>query len=124
MKSLILFQYAEFFAHLDEGGNATVEMFAVVSGRNLYADARLILRHDGVVETGHIDSLVLETSRVVLREFGVIEHNGANGALGRFDVEAGFHHLRAEIFHVLHEAVVNFVAFIENLEHFDASAHH
>lgn len=32
MKSLILFQYAEFFAHLDEGGNATVEMFAVVSG--------------------------------------------------------------------------------------------
>lgn len=32
MKSLISFQYAEFFAHLDEGGNATVEMFAVVSG--------------------------------------------------------------------------------------------
>ena len=74
MKSPVLFQYAEFFAHLDEGGNATVEVFAVVSGRNLYADARLILRHDGVVETGHIDALVLETSCVVLREFGVIEH--------------------------------------------------
>ena len=81
-----------------------VEVFAVVAGRNLHADARLILRHNGVVETGHIDALVLQASGVVLREFRIIEHHRADGALGRFDVEAGFHHLRTEVFHVLHEA--------------------
>ena len=92
--------------------------------RNLHADARLILRHNGVVETGHIDALVLQASGVVLREFRIIEHHRADGALGRFDVEAGFHHLRTEVFHVLHEAVVNFVAFIENLEGLDTGTHH
>ena len=88
MKSLVLlFQYAQFFAHLDEGGNATVEVFAVVAGRNLHADAGLILRHDGVVETGHIDALVLETSRVVLREFDIKPTQSAICAVMLYDAK-------------------------------------
>ena len=42
----ILLQYAKFFSDLDEGDYALIEVFAFMSGRELYADACFALRND------------------------------------------------------------------------------
>ena len=51
-----LFQHTQFLAHLDEGFDTLVEVAALVSGRNLYADTGLVFRHYRIVETGYINS--------------------------------------------------------------------
>ena len=43
--TFVLFDYAQFFAHFHEGGDALVEVFAFVAGRELHTDARLSLWH-------------------------------------------------------------------------------
>ena len=59
-------------------------MLLIVSGGDLYADACLVFRYNGIVETGYIDTFFLHACRINLRQFGVIQHYGANGALGGF----------------------------------------
>ena len=59
-------QYAKLAAHLDEGGDALVELFAGMSGGDLNADAGLLLRHHGVVETRDVDAFVLHAGGIDL----------------------------------------------------------
>lgn len=111
-----LFQYTELLAYLDECGNAFVEVCTLVASRNLYADTGLVLRYYGVVETGDIDALFLKLGSIYLRKLGIIEHHGADGTLCGLDVEAGGHHLVAEVVDILHQLVVDLIALLENLE--------
>ena len=77
-------------------------MFFLVSCRNLYADTGLLFRYYGIVEPGYVDTLFLHACGIYLRQFGVIQHHGANGALSGFDVETGSSHLIAEIAHIVY----------------------
>ena len=54
-----LFEYAEFFAYLDECGDTLVELALVMRSGNLDTDSRLVLRNDRVVETCYIDAFLL-----------------------------------------------------------------
>ena len=101
-----LFQHTELLADLDEGVDATVELLAGVGGTELNADAGLTLRHYGIVEAGDVDALVEQAVGVLLRQRSVVEHHGTDGTLRGLDVEAGSHHLVAEVVDVLHEFVV------------------
>ena len=89
-----------------------------MAGRNLHADTGLSLRHHGIVEAGHEDTLVLQTGGEILRQFGIVEHHGADSRLRRLDVEAGGHHTLAEMLDVLHELVVQRIALAEHLGHY------
>ena len=120
--TVVSFQDSQFAADLLEGGDALVEVLAVVAGGDLYADAGLALRHHGVVEAGDVDALVLQAGGEALREGGVVEHDGADGALRGFDVETAGHHLVAEVGDVLHEAVVELVGLVEHLEGLEGCA--
>ena len=92
-----------------------------MAGRNLHADTSLILRHNGVVETGNVDTFFLHLLGINLRKLGIVKHYGADSALRRLDVKAGSHHLVAEVVYVLNEFVVEFVAFLQDVEGFDGS---
>ena len=120
---VLLLDHAQFFCHFDEGGDALVEVFTLVSGTELHANARFALGHYRIVETGHIDALFLHGGGKVLAQLGIIEHHGANGTLGGLDVEAGGNHLVAEVVHIVHELAVQGVAVFEHLEHFEAGTH-
>ena len=61
-----LFYYAQFFAYFGEGGNAFVQVRALVGGRDLYADTGLSLGNYRVVETGNVDAFVQQTGSHVL----------------------------------------------------------
>ena len=87
-----------------------------------YLAEELVLEYNGIVETGYIDTFFLHACRINLRQFGVIQHYGANGALGRLDVETGGSHLVAEVIYVLYQLVVQGVALFQHLEHFEARA--
>lgn len=54
----VLFDYAQLLANLCECGNGLVQMLPLVSGRDLNTDAGLVLRHNRVVETYYINTLV------------------------------------------------------------------
>ena len=54
-----LFQNTKFFTNLHEGGDALVEVLTLVTCGELYADAGLALRHNGIVESGNVDTLFL-----------------------------------------------------------------
>ena len=56
-------------------------MLLFVSGRDLYADACLVFGHYGVVEAGDVDAFFLHAGGINLGEFGIIQHDGADGAL-------------------------------------------
>ena len=99
-------------------------MSALVAGRDLHSDARLVLRHNGVVEARHVDALLLEFGSVDLREFGIVEHHRANGTLGGLDVKSCFEHPGAEVLDIGHETVVDFVALVEHFEGLDGRSHH
>lgn len=64
--TFVLFDYAQFFAHFHEGGDALVEVLAFVSGRELHTDACLSLWHHWIVETSHIDAFLLHSGSEVL----------------------------------------------------------
>ena len=87
--------------------------------RYLYADAGLAFRHDGIVESRDEYALVLQPGGEVLRQLGVVEHHGADGRLGGFDVEACGHHPLAEVLDVGDQQVVQFIALGEHPEHLD-----
>ena len=61
-----LFYYAQFFANFGEGGNALIQVRALVGGRDLYADAGLSLGNYRVVETGNVNTFVQQTGSHVL----------------------------------------------------------
>ena len=119
-----LFDDFEFLAHFDEGGDAAVQLVERVPGGYLHPDAGLPLGHDRVVESRHEDPLVLQFRRKILRQLGIVEHDRTNRRLRRLDVEPGRHHLRAEVFHIDHKPVVQFVALFQHPEHLDSGAHH
>ena len=91
-----------------------------VCGAELNADTSLALRHYGIVETGDVDTLLLHFGGEVLRQFCIVEHHGADGALRGLDVESGIQHLLTEICHILHQTVVQVVALVEHPEHLEA----
>ena len=67
-----LLQHAEFFADLDEGGDALVEVLALVAGGELDADAGFALWYDGIVEAGDVDAFFLHLGGEDLRELCVV----------------------------------------------------
>ena len=95
-----------------------------MSGRNLHTDTGFAFRHYRIVETCDIDAFIKHLSRIYLREFRIIEHYCADGTLCRFDVKTGSQHLVSEIFHVLNEGIMYFIAFLEHPEHFQTCAYH
>ena len=93
-----------------------------MTGADLHADARLALRHHGIVEASDVDAFVLQTGSEALGEGSIVEHHGTNGTLRGFDVETAGHHLVAEVGDILHQAVVQFVRLVQHLEDFQRSA--
>ena len=93
-----------------------------MAGTQLHADASFALRNDRIVEARHVYTLLLEFGSILLRKRSIVEHHGADGTLRRLDVEAGSHHLVAEVFYVFYQAVVDFVALAQHLERLDGSA--
>lgn len=55
---LFLLDDTELLTDLDEGFDGLVEVLAVVSSRELYADTSFALRYDRIVETCHVDAFV------------------------------------------------------------------
>ena len=90
-----------------------------MGGRNLHADTRLAFRHDGIIEARDIDAFFLQLGREDLAEFGVIQHDGADSRLRRFDIEACGFHAFDEVGRVLVQAVLQLVAAREDLEGLD-----
>ena len=78
--------------------------------RKLNAYACFALGNDRIIETGYEYAFTGHFSCEILRKFGVIKHNCADGRLGGFDVESGLEHAGAEILHVLSEPVMQFIA--------------
>ena len=61
----------------------------------------------------------LHACGINLREFGIIQHNGADGTLCRFDVKSGSCHLVTEIVYILYQLVMQRIAFFQHLEYFE-----
>ena len=61
-----LFDDSKFLAYLDESSDCLVKLLLCVGGRELYADASLALRHNGIVETGDINALFKQTVGITL----------------------------------------------------------
>ena len=61
-----LFDDSKFLAYLDESSDCLVKLLMCVSGRELYADASLALRHNGIVEAGDINALFKQTVGITL----------------------------------------------------------
>ena len=117
-----LFEHAKFLAHLDKGGDTLVELLAGVGGRELHTDAGLALGHYRIVEARDVDTFLEQTVGIALRERRVVEHHGADGALGGLDVKAGSLHLVAEVVDILYQMVMDGVVFLEHLEHLETGA--
>ena len=84
-----LLDNAQFLAHLNEGGDGFVQVLFLVGGTQLHADAGLALGHHGIIETRYEDPLFGHLGSKFLGQGSVVQHDGANGALGGLDVEAG-----------------------------------
>ena len=97
-------------------------MFLFVSGRNLYADACLVFGHYGVVEAGNVDTFFLHAGGINLGKFGIIQHDGADGALCRLDVEASGSHFVAEVIHVFQQFVMQGITLFKHLEYLETGA--
>ena len=95
-------------------------MLTLVGGGELDADAGLALRDHRVVETSHEYSFLGHLGGELLGKRSIVEHHGADGALGRLDVETGGQHLVTEVVHILLLTVVKLVAFLQHLEHLNA----
>lgn len=54
----VLFYHSQLLANLCECGNCLVQMLPLVSGRDLNTDTGLVLRHNRVIETYYINTLV------------------------------------------------------------------
>ena len=63
---ICLFDYAEFFAILDECVDCAIEVFAFVTCRKLNTDTSLVFWYYRIVETGHVDTFLLHFSSKVL----------------------------------------------------------
>ena len=87
-----------------------------MGGGELYAYAGLALGHHRVVETGYEYALLRHCSGEFLTQRGVVQHYGADGGLGGFDVEARSEHLVTEVGDVLLLTVVKLVTLCKQLE--------
>ena len=114
-----LFQGSQFFANLNKSSDTFVEVCFLVSGRDLYTDTCLFFRNDRIIESRHINAFFLHACGINLREFGIIQHNGADGTLCRFDVKSGSCHLVTEIVYILYQLVMQRIAFFQHLEYFE-----
>ena len=103
---LFRFQHIKLFAYLDKGSDALVKMCFLVPCRDLHTDACLIFRHYRIIETCHIDTLLLHTCSVNLGQLRVIQHNGTDSALCRFDIKSGSRHLIAEVVYILNKFIM------------------
>ena len=75
---LCLLQRAELTPYLDEGVDRLVEVVTLVCSRELDTDTCLPLGDDGILEARDVDPFLEETSSVLLRELGIVEHHGAD----------------------------------------------
>ena len=73
-----------------------------------------------MVESGHEYSLFGHLGGELLGKGCIVEHDGADRALCRLDVEASGHHGITEVLDVLLLAVMQLVALLQHLEHLDA----
>ena len=79
----------------------------------------VVFGHYGVVEAGDVDAFFLHAGGINLGEFGIIQHDGADGALCRLDVETGGGHLVAEVVYVFQQFVMQGIALFEHLEYLE-----
>ena len=110
-------------ADLLEGLDALVEVLVLVGGADLHADAGLAFRHDGIVEACDEDALFLHLGSILLALGGVVDHDGADGALAGLAVEALLFHAAQEVVGVLVQLVLQGVGLAHELEHADAGGH-
>ena len=90
---------------------------------DLDADTGLTLRHNGIVEAGDEDAFFLHLGSILLALGGVVDHDGADGALAGFAVEAFFLHAAQEVVGVLVQFVLQLVGLAHHVEHADAGGH-
>ena len=115
-----LLQDAEVVADLIEGGDTAVDLLVGVSGRELYADARLVLRYHRVAESCDEDSLLLHAGGELSSLGSVVDHHGDDGALRGEQVEAELLDLLLEVGDVVHQTVVELRRLLEDAEGLDA----
>ena len=84
---------------------------------NLDTDSCKVFRDNRIVEAHNIDALVQKLCGHLLAKFCIVEHNGADSALGWLDVEAGFLHLVNKVCRVLMELVLQTVGAAHHVEH-------
>ena len=118
----LLFAF-DFLADLLEGFDALVEVLVFVGGADLDADAGLAFRDDGIVEAGNEDALFLHLGGILLALGGIVDHHGADGALGGLAVEAFLLHAAQEVVGVLVQLVLQGIGLAHELEHADAGGH-
>ena len=119
-----LLQYAQLLTNLCKCGYTALQLLACVTCRNLYADTRLALWHNRIVESGNEDTLLLQLCCEVLRQLSVVEHHCTDSRNGWLDIEACSNHLLAEEGNILNQAVMVLVALLEHLKHLDACTYY
>ena len=89
-------------------GEAIADVYKrqLVPCRDLHTDACLIFRHYRIIEACHIDAFLLHTCSVNLGQLRVIQHNGTDSALCRFDIKSGSRHLIAEVVYILNKFIM------------------
>src|SRR3712207_6132715 len=123
MPANALLKQAKFLAYLDKGSNTLVELLCGMGCRELHSDACLTLRNHRIAEASNVDSLVQQQSGILLCQRSIVNHHGADGTLGRVNIETGSHHLVSKVVHVAYQAVVNAVILLQHLEYFEASTY-
>src|SRR5262245_46634363 len=82
-------QNAKFLADLGKGGCRPVELFRGVCCRELNADSRLALGHDGETEADNVDAAVEQLVGDLTRQRRVAQHHGQDRVLSRLELKAG-----------------------------------
>ena len=98
------------FADLSEGCDTFIELFACMGSAYLDADTSLTFGHNGIIETGDVDTFFLQFGRKSLAEHRVIEHDGADSRLRGFDIETCRFHAIDEVCGVLVEPILRWSA--------------
>src|SRR3569832_2446314 len=106
---------------LRERRHRVLELRRAVRGRDLYADACLSLRYHGIRKPNDVDALVEQARGHVLREVGVVEHDGDDRVFARAHIEAGELHAFTKVGGVLTQSLTQRLAARHELQRLEAA---
>src|SRR6056297_2831826 len=117
MRPPLLADDAEFAAHGGKGVDGPVEVFPVVSGGHLRADARLAVGHHRIGETDHVDAVLQQPVGHLPGQACVAQHHRDDGVLARQQVEAERFHAAAEVLRVGRQLLAQAAVGLEQIHH-------